>query len=259
MRTRTIMLSGVLIAPTLLGTALIAWLVVGESSGWTPFAEDDPPRNSAEAAAVGDAASVLRFIRLGDGPLDVQPVRAHLLPVPYVTTLQAAVWSRRLDLIQILDAEGAIASADTRSELACLALDLGAPDIALYLTESLRHCQPGAELIAGESLVPGTFIRSENGQFRLTYQTDGNLVLYDDSSQTAVWATNTLGEPNVAVLQPDGNFVVYDGAGGVSWNAGVTGVTNAHLSVENNGNLVIYDSRGSPVWNRSQSTVPTGR
>jgi hypothetical protein len=47
--------------------------------------------------------------------------------------------------------------------------------------------QAGAGLLAGQSLT------STSGRYRLLYQSDGNLVLYDDVARTALWASNTGG------------------------------------------------------------------
>lgn len=50
---------------------------------------------------------------------------------------------------------------------------------------------------------------SNNGQYRLVMQSDGNLVLYDQNN-SALWATGTDGNPgSFLVIQDDGNVVVY--------------------------------------------------
>jgi hypothetical protein len=72
----------------------------------------------------------------------------------------------------------------------------------------------------------GQTIYTANGI--LTYQSDGNFVLYN-SWQNPVWATNTngrcLGTCEHAVFQTDGNLVLY-GSGGPYWATG----TNPHGS-----------------------------
>ncbi len=107
--------------------------------------------------------------------------------------------------------------------------------------------------VAVEQLLPGESIGSENGRYFLTYQTDGNLVLYDDRDSTALWATDTAGSsPGVAVLQTDGNFVVYDDRSAALWSSGTSGKPNAYLAVQDDGTLVIYREDGQPIWS-SQS------
>ena len=113
--------------------------------------------------------------------------------------------------------------------------------------------QAGARLLPGESLVSG------NSRYRLLYQADGNLVLYDDLDRSAPWGTNTAGtNPGHALMQTDGNFVIYDALGAALWSTGTTGNANAYLVVQNDGNVVLYRSNGQPLWDRvSNTTGPT--
>jgi hypothetical protein len=115
-------------------------------------------RNSAEAAAAGDPARVLRFLRMGDDPTRIRAVRPELISgqVLRVTTLEAAMWSRQVDMIRVLDREGAIVDPDQRRELACLASDLDLPDVKSYLAPE-EPCVPGAimkRIIARSSSQP---------------------------------------------------------------------------------------------------------
>jgi hypothetical protein len=109
---------------------------------------DTAPRNSAEAAAVGNAAALLRFIHSGDNPTRVHPLRPHIVSsrLLFATTLEAAVTSRRLEMVRLLDREGVIVGADDRLFLACLASDLHASDVADYLAPSRAPCAEGASL-----------------------------------------------------------------------------------------------------------------
>ena len=57
-------------------------------------------------------------------------------------------------------------------------------------------------------MAPGASVLSQNGQYRLVYQTDGNLVLYD-AARTPLWSTGTAGtSPGRVVMQNDGNLVI---------------------------------------------------
>ena len=68
----------------------------------------------------------------------------------------------------------------------------------------------GTNPVTGDPVLnPGQSITSPNGQFVLTFQTDGNLVEYDAAGQP-LWASGTPNEGAVeAVFQTDGNLVVY--------------------------------------------------
>ena len=109
-------------------------------------------------------------------------------------------------------------------------------------------------LSAGQGLNPGQSVASPNGRFMLSYQTDANLVLYDNGSP--VWAINCwpqcsdIGAPGVAVMQGDGNFVVYNSGGGPVWWSGTDGNPGAYLAIQDDGNLVVYSSGGTVLWQR---------
>jgi hypothetical protein len=130
--------------------ALGGVLVVGaaERAGFTPLAYP-PPSNSAEAAADRNAASMLQLL-LRERPGTVHRLRPGALSegIVVATTAEAALWSRQLEMIQVLDRESAVPTdPDERARLACLALDLGAEDIAAYLVGSVPTCEPGAALL----------------------------------------------------------------------------------------------------------------
>jgi hypothetical protein len=134
-----------LCAPAWLVIAGILLVAVGERMGGTPFG-GRIPNNSAEAAAMGRAADVLRFLREGEDPRRIYRVDPEIISsaVRQATVLEAAIWSRQVALIRLLDAEGAISSGAERESLACLAADLAVADIAEYLAPGgTGHCEPG--------------------------------------------------------------------------------------------------------------------
>jgi hypothetical protein len=108
-------------------------------------------------------------------------------------------------------------------------------------------------LLSGNRLTSGQSLTSASTRYRLAYQVDGNLVLYDDLDRVPLWSTGTVaGNPGQTVLQGDGNLVVYDAQGTPQWTTGTVGNANARLVVQNDGNLVLYSSGGEPLWNRLQ-------
>ncbi|KAI9361678.1 hypothetical protein DFJ73DRAFT_956964 [Zopfochytrium polystomum] len=61
---------------------------------------------------------------------------------------------------------------------------------------------------------PGESLTSLSGQFQLTLQRDGDLVMIDRTTGSRVWATNTTGfspPADLLVVQEDGNVVLYTG------------------------------------------------
>ena len=140
------MCQGVLWVPCALGLIAVCAVVTIERMG-AGDAIGEVPRNSAEAAGMASASEVLRFLRLGD-PNTVYPVDPRFISsaVHYATTLEAAVLTDQVELVELLDREGAIIDAEQRHSLACLAADLSRSDVAIYLApDGPEECEPDAE------------------------------------------------------------------------------------------------------------------
>jgi hypothetical protein len=137
-----------LTGPVLVAAGLTAWFVVAEQLE-LPFAMTRLPANIAEAAADGHAPEVVRRLRFGEDPTRVYPLRDHYISaaVMQATVPEAAMWSRSVELIRLLDREGAIVGEPERRELTCLAADLRMPDVVMYLSAG-EHvaCTPGLAL-----------------------------------------------------------------------------------------------------------------
>lgn len=102
---------------------------------------------------------------------------------------------------------------------------------------------------AGRRLLPDQSLHSPSGRMRLVYQSDGDLVLYDDDRQERLWSTGTGGTPpGHAILQLDGNLVVYQRDGSARWSSGTSGNRNARLVVQDDGRLAIVSWDGRTVW-----------
>jgi len=137
-----------LAAPIGVATLGISWVAAGERAGVHPFA-GLMPQNGAEAAALADAGGVLRFLRHGEDPQAVHPVRSEIISsaILRATTVEAAMWSRQVEMIKLLDREGVIGGDDQRASLACLAVDLQIDEVVEYLAPGgTSSCQPGQAL-----------------------------------------------------------------------------------------------------------------
>jgi hypothetical protein len=111
-------------------------------------------------------------------------------------------------------------------------------------------------LVPGRELSPGETILSNNRQYTLILQHDGNLVLYR-SGGGPLWATWTQGKPvTKAVMQTDGNFVLYDNLNRAVWASWTHGKPGSYLIVQDDGNVVIYSP--TATWNSgtSQTSAP---
>lgn len=100
----------------------------------------------------------------------------------------------------------------------------------------------------GDVLNPGQSSLSKDGRFRLTYQTDGNLVFYrwDGVPLWASWTNGT--SAGHAIMQADGNFVVYDAGSTPVWYSATSGNPGAYLITQSDGNVVVYSPTGPPLW-----------
>jgi hypothetical protein len=121
------------VVPPALALAVALAIAAAERTGTTLFA-DVAPANLAEAAAAGRADDVVRRLQRGEPVDQVYAMRAEAThsPLTLATPAEAAIWSRQVLMVQVLERAGAIAAAD-RADLACLATDLEVHDIAAYL------------------------------------------------------------------------------------------------------------------------------
>ncbi len=101
------------------------------------------------------------------------------------------------------------------------------------------------DLVRGQRLYGGEYLLSNDGQFVLAMQTDGNLVIYHKNSY--YWDSNTHGNPGAfAQLQYDGNFVIYNLSNKPIWNTETRDITQ--IRIQDDGNLVGYSEKGKSWW-----------
>jgi hypothetical protein len=106
------------------------------------------------------------------------------------------------------------------------------------------------KLSANESLLPDESLASLNGQYKLIYQTDGNLVLYRTSDNYPLWSSGTAGRPaGRCAMQADGNLVIYTPDNVPIWNTGTweAKYNGSHLELSDSGDLLVL-SPGYKVW-----------
>jgi len=98
-------------------------------------------------------------------------------------------------------------------------------------------------LFRGTHFYKGDYVQV--GKSRLIFQTDGNLVLYDEVGFPR-WASGTHRRGQEAIFQHDGNLVVYVSRGD-PFVSRTNGFPNLELSVRADGSLQIYDSSNGRV------------
>jgi phage tail protein X len=112
----------------------------------------------------------------------------------------------------------------------------------------------GDTLTAGQHLVKGGSLTSNNGAYTLTLQDDGNLVLA--ARGQAVWSTSTNGQDVVrAEVQTDGNFVLYTSDKAV-WNTDTKGKADVKLVLQDDRNLVLYAAEGAAWSSKTETDAP---
>lgn len=99
-----------------------------------------------------------------------------------------------------------------------------------------------------KTIEKSTKIYSGNGEYFLTFQNDGNLVLYYKNSSSPIWASNTVGKGTRAIFQSDGNLVVYNISNQAVFSSNTNNKKAEKLTVQDDGNLVIYDVYDNPLW-----------
>jgi Alpha-lytic protease prodomain len=119
---------------------------------------------------------------------------------------------------------------------------LNAYGLVLQTAATCGRLNPGGALGTDQS------ISSCSGRFTLVMQGDGNLVLYDNTSGAALWASWTFGAGFAAYMQSDGNLVIYTPEGQPVWASNTSGQNGALLLVQDDGNSVVYTYTAVPLW-----------
>ncbi|VTU20022.1 hypothetical protein [Variovorax sp. RA8] len=120
---------------------------------------------------------------------------------------------------------------------------------------------PGSAMYAGQS------IYSDNQQYMLIMQGDGNLVYYRVADGAVRWNTGTSNLPGgFLVMQDDGNAVTYydppplpiqkgepiyykePPARYATWYSATSGNAGAYLKPQDDGNLVVVAANGQTIW-----------
>jgi len=101
-----------------------------------------------------------------------------------------------------------------------------------------------------------TVLVSPNQQYRLVYQGDGNLVVYDKSNKP-LWNSKTNGKtPNKLVFQGDGNLVLYGANNAVHWASYSHNKGGKSLRLNDHGSLSVWDEK-IYIWNTGTEIAPS--
>ena len=110
------------------------------------------------------------------------------------------------------------------------------------------HVYGAAELGRGGRLRHQS-LTSISGAYTLVHQDDGNLVLYSNPEQRAVWATDTWwAGDGWTDLTEDGDLVVRNLCGAPVWRSDTAGSDAQWLVVDDEGGVALLDDTGTAVW-----------
>jgi hypothetical protein len=116
------------------------------------------------------------------------------------------------------------------------------------LADPILPTTRGPMFHGGTTIPAGSCLTADSGKARLCFQTDGNLVVYDENwgvrwtSNTAWWGAST------CVFQTDGNLVLYDQIGTAMWQTNTWGNPGSQLYIQNDGNVVIFNHAATVLW-----------
>ncbi|RKH39287.1 S8 family serine peptidase, partial [Corallococcus llansteffanensis] len=119
---------------------------------------------------------------------------------------------------------------------------------ALWQSNTRCVTQACGGLQTEDRLYSGQSVQACGGRATLSYQVDGNLVVYRYDG-APLWHSVTSGQsPGMVRMQSDGNLVTYDAGGRPVWASSTAGQNGARLDLQSDCNLVVYNAAGQPVW-----------
>ncbi len=120
--------------------------------------------------------------------------------------------------------------------------DISKLNMNITVSDTVPILQYGQSLKKGDTLIAG------GGAYFLSFQNDGNLVLYNKNKKP-LWHTKTYDQAaDRVVLQGDGNLVIYTADNRPVWASWTQGTGHSRLRLQSDGNLVIYRNNGGFTW-----------
>jgi hypothetical protein len=113
-----------------------------------------------------------------------------------------------------------------------------------------------AILWPGQTLTKDVPLYSDDQVFRLVFQDDGNLVVYDNQNR-ALWASGTNGQAaSQCIMQTDGNLVIY-GYYNAIWASGTNGWGGAGYAERWQSGIYYPVSYGTVLGDQDKSPNPS--
>ena len=240
------------------GLATVPGTVVGELiKGKVSDPARDLPRPPARSLTAGasTSSSVPTIGQLPSSPLPAPAITSSPSPSPATSSIPAMT-------APVPPAAAAPVAVPPRPRIAPTAAARGNPPplSAGAYTSDAASVSGHTTLGPDTELKPSEFLRSPNGQYTLTMQMDGNLVLSTRYRQ--MWVARLKSAPapgSYLVMQVDGNLVVYNAQGPV-WASNTDGHPRASLTLQDDGVAVIYGVGTQRIWatNTRNTTLMPG-
>ncbi len=134
--------------------------------------------------------------------------------------------------------------------------------VALWSSVTGKLPNTQDSLGTGEELNAGQSLWSPSNLYHADMQSDGNFVVYETSTGSAIWNSATGGNPgDYLINQSDGNLVIYpagdsSSTGGALWNTVTFGNIDNYLKMQDDGNLVVYSEGGVALWSSVTGKLP---
>ena len=110
-------------------------------------------------------------------------------------------------------------------------------------------------LVVNQVMKRSQHLESANGEYRLEFQADGNVVIRRQSDQATTWSSKSKNpSANRLVLGPNGNLSVRDWGRSPVWESGTRNSRVNRMTLQNDGNLVMFDTANNPIWTSGVST-----
>ena len=101
------------------------------------------------------------------------------------------------------------------------------------------------------TLVPTQKLTSANGQYTMTFEPSGDLVIRNTSG-AQVWNSCTgQGRSWFVRVSSDGQLAIFDTTGAPFWTAGASGNPGAVLTLQNSGVAILKSAGGTTLWTSS--------
>ena len=140
------------------------------------------------------------------------------------------------------------------------------PNAKTYFKNNIQSKLPSAIIKVGEQLQEGQVKYSDNREYFLILENDGQLGIFNQN-ETKLWSSGpTASGSSYLIMQADGNLSIYNKTSNNKnvWSTKSNGLDRTHASIDNDGVLRVWNKLNQIVWSSSNSpklpiqTIPSG-